>query len=272
MISHHRELKRLSLEFRDAASGVLRADSEHARTNIRRLLGLVARSPLLAAEIGRSVAPADDPIPLFTTARDRHSRMGIPDDPLEELGQLHRVLEELGKEHKDDFWKLCYRYGGKTGPQDCVTEVLHDIAGRYTKHLSRVLEVALLESSDTAYDARRVEVTVGDHSQVNFAQDSATIHATQTVHREAAEVIRLASELLAVARSVQSVEAEEVAAAVIEEVKKPKPRFFTLESAVTKLQLLATGGKVGQEIVEGAQKLWPQIQHLMVLARAHTGL
>jgi hypothetical protein len=266
MTSQIRQLKMISLEFRDLASSVLRSDGEHARPNIRRLLAFVAKTPPLATEMKRSIPPKQNALKTLLVVREQGERLPVPDDPLEELGLLHAALEGLAGT-ESAFWKECYGYGGKTGVKDCISEVLHDVAGRYTKHLGRVLEMALLDSSDPAYESRRIDVRVGNHSQVNVAQDSATINANQRIRKKAASIKKVAEALRKAGEAEGDAEVQELAEVVAEEVQKAKPRAFTLQGVVDKLKLIAAAGTAGREVARHAQSLLPYLEELITVIR-----
>lgn len=246
-ITDSRKLKQVSLEFRNLASRALRSNEEDARVNLRRLLAFVNDTPLLRAEIDRAPTPSGDVMEFWTNIREQRRRLEIPDDPLEELGLLHALLTEFAKPSKDRFWDIAFFYGGSSNYKECVAQVLHDTCGRYEGHLRGVIELALLNSDDVAYDSRRIEVRLsGGNNQVNVAQDSGRIDAHQAVGAELGEIARLANALaLAAAEAAQNTghagatELEDVAVAVAQAVRSPHPNRFTLRAAKENLQLFA---------------------------------
>jgi hypothetical protein len=266
----NRSLKQVSLQFRTLASRAVRSNSEDARVNLRRLLAFVDDTPLLRTEIDRAPTPAGDVMALWERTRSEHERLTYPDDPLEELGLLHALLTEFAQPRPEDFWSLCFFYDGMTHRKDCVKEVLHDVCGRYMDHLRGVIEAALLESDDPAYDSRRIEVHVsGGNNQLNVAQDRARIDARQTVGADAGEILRLARELAAAAAeaasttgSEEAAELEEISTAVADALERPKPSRFTLRMAVERLELLATAIGSASTLAPYVTALGPQALQL----------
>jgi hypothetical protein len=258
-----RALKSISLQFRTLASSALRSNSDDARVNIRRLLAFVDATPLLRAEIDRAPASEADFNDLWQNARGSRGRLSFPDDPLEELGLLHGVLTELARETKDEFFQRCYLYGGQTKIQECVTEALSDTVGRYSNHLRQTLELALLDSSDPAYESRRVEVHVsGGTNQVNLAQDQGRIHAQQVSGADAAAVIECARLLAREAAGLfeqtgnrNAEQVEEIATAVVQAMEQPKPSRFTLRKAMDELPNLSAAATLGVALAPQAARL-----------------
>jgi hypothetical protein len=260
MSSADRELKRISLQFRNLASRALRSDDADARVNLRRLLAYVRETSLLAEEIARAPVPTIDVMELWNRTRNSGDKLELPDDPLEELGLLHALLTQFSKPSKEEFWTLCYRYGNVSGLKESLSEVLHDVCGKYEAHLRNVIEMALLDSNDPAYDSRRVDIHLsGGTNQVNVAQDGAQVHATQAVTAEVAEMIRLAREVSSAVGRARQVgtppeleEIGEAATAVAVELARPTPSRFTLRSAKEKLEILATSanalGTIGTQV------------------------
>jgi hypothetical protein len=114
------------------------------------------------------------------------------------------------------------------------------------------MELALLDSADPAYDDRRVEVHVsGGTNQLNVAQDSSRIHASQVVGADAARIIDAAALLMAEARALhtqtsvsEGEQVAEIAAAVVDTMRQQKPNRFMLKSAKEQLEVLANGATV----------------------------
>lgn len=252
-----RELKKVSLEFRDLAGRVLKSDGDEARGNIRRLLRFVARTPLLHEEVRQAPKPSVSVADAWKAAQQtRNDRVDLPEDPQEELGFLHALLELFVSEDStpEEFWQMCYGYAGATGVRECVSEVLDDIAGKYVAHLNRVLEIALLDSGDPAYDARRVAISIsGGANQVNVAQEMGRIDAIFSAPVE--------EEILQLVRDLQTADGEiaEVADAVERELTSEKPRRFTLKAARTTLQDIAAStsavGDIGSKALRLAELL-----------------
>lgn len=261
-----RSLKATSLQFRGLASTALRSNGDDARVNIRRLLNFVGATPLLRAEIERAAVPRESVSDVWQKTRESRDRLAFPDDPLEELGLLHAVLVELARDNGEDFWHRCYLYAGKHGMQECVSEVFNDTVGRYTSHLRQVLELALLDSSDPAYDNRRVEVHVsGGTNQLNVAQDHGQIDAQQFARRDAAAVLESARVLLTEAATLfqrtghtDAAKLEEVGTAVVQAMQQLKPSRFTLQAAKDHLETLANATTV-------ISALGPHTQQLVAL-------
>lgn len=257
MLDQHRALKRTSLEFRDLASRLLRSDAEEARGNIRRLLRFVALTPHLAAEIERAPKPSID---LGSTWSDiqnsRNDRFPLPEDPLEELGVLHGLLLYLSQEEAGtrDFWQLCYGYAGATSLRECVSEVLHDIGGKYVDHLNRVLEIALLDSGNPAYEPRRVQISIaGGGNQLNIAHDNSTLNAQLNSGAQLDEIMALVDQLQHAPEANETV--HEVAAAVRKELTSGAPNKFTLKAARTALEDIAATATASSTIAAAAMRL-----------------
>lgn len=267
-----RTLKATSLQFRSLASSALRSNGDDARVNIRRLLGLVEASPLLRAEIQRAKLPAENVVDAWQKIREARDRLTFPDDPLEELGLLHAVLLELAKDNGEEFWQRCYCYADKHGLQECISEVLNDTVGRYTTHLRQVLELALLDSSDPAYDNRRVEVHVsGGTSQVNVAQDHGRVGAHQAVGVNAAAILERAQSLVQEANTLfqqtgaaDALQLEEVTSAVVQAIQQQEPSRFTLQKARDHLETLAAATTV-------VSALAPHTHQLIALISKYLG-
>lgn len=270
-MSDGRELKRISLQFRNLVSRALRSDEEDARVNLRRLLALVRSTPLLWSAISSAPAPTFDVMERWTHAQNAGEKLPMPDDPMEELGVVHAVLEELAKPSEKDFWHLCYRYGNAHELKDCVEKVLHDIVGRYDSHLRGVIEMALLDTNDAAYDTRRVDIHVlGGTNQVNLAQSGSQISAAQHVSTDTATALRLARAIVAQAaqlptaeRSPDVPELVEVAEAAAEELQRPTPRKFSLGAVKERLETLAAGSNAIGTLASNAQALADTIGKLL---------
>ncbi len=269
-----RELKATSLKLRSLASSALRSNGDDARVNLRRLLAFVLSTPILKEELAKAPKPPDNLAEIWNKTREsRHDRLAFPDDPLEELGLLHAILQELARDNGEEFWNRCYGYAGKHGISDCITEVLTDTAGRYTTHLRQTLELALLDSSDPAYDQRRVEVHVtGGTNQLNVAQDSARLEATQISGSDAVAILEAAQRLATEAEAlhsrtgaVESANVEEIATAVVHAMQQRKPSRFTLQAAKERLETLAAGTTVVSAIA-------PHVHTLMGLIAKYLGM
>lgn len=273
--TNSRDLKHVSLQFRTLASRALRSSNEAARVNLRRLLAFVDETPLLRVEIDRAPVPADDVTALWERTTEEQERLTYPDDALEELGLLHALLTEFAKPSSGDFWSLCLLYGGTTKMNDCIREVLRDVCGRYVDHLRVVIEAALLESDDPAYDRRRIEVHVsGGNNQLNVAHNKARIDARQTIGADVGEILRLSRELAAAAveaasatGSGEAAELEEISTAVADALERPKPSRFTLRMAVERLELLATTISAVGTLAPYAAMLGPQAMQLAARVR-----
>jgi hypothetical protein len=123
--SQSRELKGISLRFRNLASTALRSNGDDARVNIRRLLQFVESTPILRTEIENAPRPADV-AELWEQTREARDRIAYPDDPVKELGLLHALLTDLALDNGEEFWHRCYMYAGKHDLTECITEVLND--------------------------------------------------------------------------------------------------------------------------------------------------
>jgi hypothetical protein len=227
---------------------------------------------LLKAEIERAPAPDPSIAEAWQKIREARDRLTFPDDPLEELGLLHAVLVELARENGEEFWHRCYSYAGKHGMQDSVNEVLNDTVGRYSGHLRQVLELALLDSSDPAYDNRRVEVHVsGGTNQLNVAQDHARIQAQLTAGAGAEAILDSARGLLTEAAALfkesddtNVARLEEVVTAVVQAIQQPKPSRFTLQAAKDSLESLAAATTI-------VSTLAPHTHQLVALIAKYLG-
>jgi hypothetical protein len=252
-----RELKKISLAFRDVASRALRSDSSEAPGNIRRLLKFVDQTSVLREEVDRAAQPGDNIEELWNKAREsRRERLDLPEDPTDELGLLHQVLKFFAKSDEGgaEFWRLCYGYAGITQLKECVSEVMDDIVGKYVGHLNRVLELALLDSADPAYDPRRVSISIsGGENQVNIANDQATLNAQANFGPAADEILQLARQLSVISADVPEI--KEIASAVAKEVASPNPNKFTLAAARSALENIASIGKASGDIVTIGLKL-----------------
>jgi len=267
-----RALKATSLQFRSLASIALRSNGEDARVNLRRLLAFVESTPILREEVTRAPKPAVDAGELWKSTRESRNRLSFPDDALEELGLLDALLHQLAEDDSGDFWNQCYGYAGKHGVSECINEALSDTVGRYTTHLRQVLELALLDSSDPAYDNRRVEVHVsGGTNQLNVAQDNARVEATQVAGADAVSILEAAGQLATEAAAfhsrtsaIEAAQVAEIATAVVQAMRNAKPSRFTLQAAKERLETLAAGATV-----IGA--LAPHIHNLVALIATYLG-
>jgi hypothetical protein len=197
----------------------------------------------------------------------------MPDNPAEELGMLHAVLQYLGRETPKHFWDDCYRYAGETSVKPAIAAVLNDIGGRYVNQLNQVIEFALLEATKDADQARGIGLHIsGGTAQVNVANDAASIHAQQVVHEGTPEILRLVQDLIEAARGAgPDVQADvaEVAEIIQDEVKRPKPRRLTLQGAIHRLTQFAALANASKEIASVAAKLLPHLQHLLAGVAQH---
>jgi hypothetical protein len=260
-VDTNRTLKKLSLSFRDVAGRALRSNSEDARPNLRRLLAFVRQTPLLAAEVDRAPAPATPIATLWQTAQEAGQRLPLPEDAVEELGMLHAAVEFLAT-GEEEFWNVCFNYGGDRGVEESVSLVLDEIVGTYTSHLRRVIEMALLDSADPAYGpARGINIRVeGGTSQVNVAHDQARIAAAQHVGADITAIVAAARELAALAARADlpadvRADVQEAAGVVAEEAVRPAPRRFTLRKAKEHLETLAAGLGAAGAVAEKARAL-----------------
>ncbi len=270
MTTDNRTLKRLSLEFRDIASNALRSNDADARRNLRRLLPYVENQDLLRTTIASSGGPVQDVGQAWSRAIEHGEHYPYPESELEELGHLHALIKFLSTDSGQDFWQVCYGYGGvRSGStEEAVSSVLHEVVGRYVNSLNRVIELALLDSSDTHYGpARQIQVTVsGGAPQVNIAQDHGSVKAIAQAGSTLQDLTLAAQQLmsaLSTQAGQESTEAAEAARAIKGEAGSRSPNRFTMKAAVERLDLYAKAATAATQVAPYLRKVIDLVQRYL---------
>jgi hypothetical protein len=252
------ELGRLSHDFRDRASRLLRSTHEDVDRNILRLLKFIDASPFLAA----AVAPSDFQFPsdeaLIRATEDVN--LSPPIDEQEELAFVYHLLRVLTKEPRSDLWQIVYRYSGTPRPSDAVRVFLQQIVEPPLAYLSGLIAKRYQELGGHASSPSHFtfHAATGAVLQANVAQHGGKISARQHVEGHIAEVRHAANALIELVNSADDrdmpgetrEELRDLGERAIEEIEKPAPNPSRLAMIGKRLMRIVETVNASQSVVD----------------------
>lgn len=257
------ELKKIMYEFHSLSNRLLQADFNDYNDVLNKYIVFLTNTEIIHDFIWDCGTCEQDLELEFKEVQARRATFDLGHTTEEEVRNVYAILKYI----VDNNVRVHYGIGIAYSHNRKYQEILKDFNSRVAMVLIRNIETYLTKVGiDMGLDDRvTYNITVKD-GQVNIANDSATIHATNTVNGFDVETLEklvsnIKSALSECNLSPEDTETAENSLEVIqEETKKDKPRRGFIKTAITGLQAIKGTTEFGAAVVTLIQFIQPLIQ------------
>ena len=269
------EMRRLSQEYRDKLSRLLRSTHEDVDRNVVRLLSFIDESPFLSAIVNGAAIEflPDDELTKQAVNRD----LQPPIDEVQEVAYVCHLLRVLTRQPKTQLWQWVYRYGGSRS-DDSVRTFLSQVAAPALEHLGGMIARRYIELGGDRVSGPHFTFRAepGGVVQANVAQNGGSVTAHQVIGN-AIEIRRAASALLAEIESAPdgslSTEAKEelvdLGSMTIDELGRPDPSPSRLRTIGKNLMRAVETVNASQSVYDCAVTLGTLLLFASLLSHLH---
>ena len=255
-------LKNLSRDFRLVASRLLQSDRESADDNLERFISFVETSDILYSFVEKQAHNFELNNPDYQIKRNQklgqYERFVIPTSSEGEIACIWGLL--IGVRQSDEpLWQWAYGYASHSGKfQDHINAFNKFVINPFVNHLSNYLSSLIEEAKEGQTNTANVSIYGGTFGQLNLAQHSSTINATNNQGSTGQDLEQAARALLEVLEkaelsSEKKEELEEAATFAIEQANsdKPKRRGMAMYSERVKVisELMKDSGDIYTRLV-----------------------
>lgn len=262
-----KEYKKLSLNFRRAASRFLNTSHQNANDDLKRFLAFIEDSSVISDFIASHNIENYDMEKRI--GQGERKSLKLPVGQSKEIAFIYQMLIYI-RDHNIDYLNAALLYSMKKRLQDTVKEFNYEIVKPLIDHIESYLqEVAIDMDLDKSSNT---QFNIHDFSgQLNHAEGQSTIHAKQTYNEnDLKEVKQLASEFAQVLKEDNSVqendkkEAVELVEAAVQEIESEKPRKSIIKSAMTSIRGINEIAVAGSNTADIGAKLAETFQGFLV--------
>lgn len=252
-----KDLKRLSLEFRSAASRLIRTNFRDAFGNLKRFLTFLESSPILSSYLFSLPRVEVDYKAAISDRRHYSDPLEIPTDPREEAAYIFGLFNYIVANNLD-LDHVSHGYGSGSRLQDHMDGFNHRVTSPFVGFLEHHIQTLMLEAGMEDADSVTINVSA-PVQQLNFANHSSTISAVN-LNTMARHLLSNADQLLHCLEnesidSARKTEMKEMIALTKEHAGCEPPKKSIIKLATEKLSSLANGIKLTHETYQAIEAL-----------------
>lgn len=244
-----KQLKIISLEFRTIANRLINSNPHTGMDLLGKFIAYIDENEIISDYIQGYINPDD-----FQPVKPRTTFISMGDTKQEEISYTYQYLK-YALENYDDFY-TDIAWGYAKDDDDAVKEFCNRIILPFVNYIEGYLtEIGIKMGYDE--DAKFMIHVNGGVAQVNVANDSGTVNATQNSGIDVSQMDKIISDILSNAPSNLQPEEQEQIAEDIEVVRtelvNPTPRKSLLKTALRGLQAINGTAQFGAAVAALAE-------------------
>jgi len=263
-----KELQKISLAFRTIASRLLHTHPGDAEKCLKMFIDFIEQTPLIVEYINSFVVVDIDFEKEVKEVEDSWGRevFDLGSNPEEEIVWTYQLLKYL-VEQKVSFYSITRSYGGLRDSQQGIKGFGERVILPLVNHIESYLRNIRIDMGVDEEVKHQIIVTANHNSQVNLAQDSATINATQNNGIDQAELNTLIETILATIPETLEPEERIIICDSIETIQdelssdSPKPRLIRMAKSALDTVIPKIAGSV--EFAASLATLYQMFQPLL---------
>ena len=239
-----KQLKILSLEFRTIANRLINCNFHTGMDLLRKFIAYIDENEIISDYIQGHVNPDD-----FQPVSPRTTFSSMGDTKQEEISYTYQYLKYALENYNDFYTDMAWGYAKEAN--DAVKEFCNRIILPFVNYIEGYLtEIGIKMGYDE--DTKFMIHVHGGVAQVNVANDSGTVNATQNNGIEASQLDKIISDILSNAPSNLPSEEQEQITDDIEvirtELVNPTPRKSLIKTALRGLQAINGTAQFGAAV------------------------
>lgn len=268
MEMNKKELKKIDLAFRSIASRLLHTHQNEIGKCLKMFVDFIEDNPLIIEYIHSFDVDDMDVKKEVKEVADSWGRKAfyLGSTPEEEIVWTYQLLKYL-VEHNVSFYSIILSYGGLRDSQQGIKGFCERVILPLVNHIESYLQNIRIDMGADEEMKHQIIVTANHNSQVNLAQDSATINATQNNGIDQAELNTLIETILATIPETLAPEERTLICDSVETIQdelssvSPKPRLIRMAKSALDTVVPKIAGSI--EFAASLASLYQMFQPLL---------
>ncbi len=247
-------LKKISLNYRVAASRLLKTNFEDGMANLKRFLLFIDNQPIIKKFIDDNFFEFDVEKEVRECETSYNLLYSIPTEPLNELSFVYQILKYYSENYNNYLDPIPEAYSRDRSLQKHVDEFNKRVVMPFVNLINTFLEELYIEGGDAALSN---PITINNQSgQVNLAQHNSNITATQNLNTEAAKILEKFIAALQVEKFDNKDELKEMLESVLADFRQNStPDKTTISTLINKINNIIALGELSVGAIETGKKL-----------------
>ncbi|MCC6278731.1 MAG: hypothetical protein IT289_12515 [Oligoflexia bacterium] len=234
-----KELKKLSLDFRQFSSRLMSSQVGDAKKNCFRFINYIEQTPLLMDYI-RNCRPIIINFDEVLKARSQYDQFDIPEDIEGEISYVYSLLKWF-LQSKYDYYQIAYTYGSGNKVQYHIEAFNRGVVLPFIQHLENRIQTLIIKRSEDNVPNQGIKVD-GNVGQINYATNSSHISANNISNSTVEQIVHEGAKILTMLNSENNIdqaskeETKELVETILNEIKAKEPKKTLLRMAKDRLE------------------------------------